>query len=160
MRLVLFAGVAVIAACTAAADTLKDGAIQVKPGKYKWQQETTVIGFINSKEDNLECLIPEKASITMSRLARELDESCTIDKVAPAAGGYTFKLNCKGDIPIKADATVSHTPTSLAIRANGSATVLGVVPASVSAKADATYMGDCTPEEIARETARYAEENR
>jgi hypothetical protein len=148
------------AACAAAADTLKDGAIEVKPGQYKWKQETTVIGFINSKEENLECLIPQKASITMSRLARELDETCTIDKVSPAAGGYKFKLACKGDPPIKADATVSHTPTSLTIRADGSATVLGVIPASVSAKAEATYVGECTPEEIAKETARWNEENR
>jgi arginine repressor len=160
MRLVLFAGVAVFAACTAAADTLKDGLVQVKPGRYNWVQETSVIGFINKKEENLECLIPEKAKITLSKLARDLDESCTVDKVSPSAGGYNFKLNCKGDIPIKADATLTHTETSLKIRANGSATVLGVIPASVSANADATYVGDCTPDEIAKETARFNEENR
>ena len=159
MRFVLIGAAAVFAACTAAADTSKDGSIEVKPGRYNWIQETTVIGFINKKEENLECLIPEKAHVTLSKLARDLDESCTVDKVAPAASGFSFKLDCKGDIPIKADATLSHTQTSMTIRANGSATVLGVIPASVSAKADATYVGECTPEEIAKETARWREEN-
>jgi arginine repressor len=159
MRLVLFAGVAVFAACTAPADTLKDASVQVKPGRYNWVQETTVIGFINKKEENLECLIPQKATVTLSKLARDLDESCTVDKVSPAAGGYNFRLNCKGDIPIKADATLTHTHTSLKIKANGSATVLGIIPASVSAKAEATYMGDCTPDEVAKEIARWNEEN-
>lgn len=159
MRFVLFAGIAVFAACAAAADTMKDGAVEVKPGSYKWVQETSVIGFINKKEENLECLIPQKAKVTLSKLARDLDETCTVDKVSPAAGGYNFKLNCKGDIPIKADATLTHTSTSMKIKADGSATVLGVIPASVSAKAEATYMGECTPEEFAKETARYNEEN-
>jgi hypothetical protein len=160
MRLVLFAGVAVFAACTAAADTLKDGSVQVKPGSYKWVQETSVIGFINKKEENLECLIPQKAQVTLSKLARDLDETCTVDRVSPAAGGYKFRLSCKGDIPIKADATLTHTETSMKIKADGSATVLGIIPASVSAKAEATYVGECTPDEFAKETARFNEENR
>jgi hypothetical protein len=68
-------------------------------------------------------------------------------------------IGCKGDIPIKADATLTHTHTSMKIKANGSATVLGIIPASVSAKAEATYMGDCTPDEVAKEIARWNEEN-
>jgi hypothetical protein len=157
MRVLVFAGIAAMAACSAAADTVKDGSIQVKPGRYNWKQETSIIG-IPLKEENLECLIPQKAQITLSKLAYDLDEGCTVDNVAPTPTGYTFKLICKGDTKGKADATLTHTDTSMSIRAKGSAEFLGL-PAGFSMKADASYMGECTAEEIAKETKRWEEEN-
>jgi hypothetical protein len=157
MRLALFAGIAAIAACAASADTLKDGAIEVKPGKWNWKQETSVLG-IPIKEENLECLIPQKARITLSKLARDLDEGCTVDNVSPTSDGYKFKLICDGDTTGKADATLSHTEKSMTIRAKGSAN-LGPIPAGFSMKADATYVGECTPDEVAKETKRWNEKN-
>jgi hypothetical protein len=159
MRVLALAGIAVLAACAASADQLKDATVEVKPGSYKWKQETTVIGFINKKEENLECLIPQKAKITLSQLAQDLDESCKVENVVNNGAGYNFKLVCKGDIPIKADATLSSATDRITIRAKGSATVVGVIPASVSASADATYMGECTPEEFAKETDRWNKEH-
>jgi hypothetical protein len=159
MRLKLIVGVALMAVCAAAsAQQAKDAEVQVAAGKWNWKQDTTVIGFINSKEENLECLIPQKAKVKLSELAYDLDEDCAVDKVAPISGGYSFKLICKGDLPIKADATLITTDKSMVIRANGSATVMGFIPASVSAGANATHVGDCTAEEIAKEEERYAEE--
>jgi hypothetical protein len=156
MRLAPFAGIVLMAVCAAAsAQQAKDGEVEVLPGKWNWKQSTTVIGFINSKDENLECLIPQKARVKLSELAYDLDEDCTVDKVAPIAGGYRFKLICKGDLPIKADATLTASDRSMVIRAKGSATVMGFIPASVSANADATYVGACTPEEIAKETQRW-----
>jgi hypothetical protein len=157
MRLVAFAGIAAIAACAASADTLKDGAIQVKPGKWNWKQETSVLG-IPIKEENLECLIPQKARITLSKLAYDLDEGCTVDDVSPTSDGYKFKLICEGKTTGKADATLSHTDLSMTIRAKGSAN-LGPLPAGFSMKADATYVGECSPDEIAKETKRWHEKN-
>jgi hypothetical protein len=157
MRLVAFAGIAAIAACAASADTLKDGAIQVKPGKWNWKQETSVLG-IPIKEENLECLIPQKARITLSKLAYDLDEGCTVDNVSPTSDGYKFKLICEGKTTGKADATLSHTDLSMTIRAKGSAN-LGPLPAGFSMKADATYIGECSPDEIAKETKRWHEKN-
>jgi hypothetical protein len=158
MRLMLIAAVALTAVCTASAQQARDGEVEVAPGKWNWKHATTVIGFINSKDENLECLIPQKAKVKLSELAYDLDEDCTVDKVAPISGGYRFKLICKGDLPIKADATLIASDKSMIIRAKGSATVLGFVPASVSANADAAYVGDCTAEEIAKEEERYVEE--
>jgi hypothetical protein len=157
MRFFVFAGIAAIAACAASADTLKDGAIQVKPGKWNWKQETSVLG-IPIKEENLECLIPQKARITLSKLAYDLDEGCTVDNVSPTTDGYRFKLICDGKTTGKADATLSHTDQSMTIRAKGSAN-LGPIPAGFSMKADATYVGDCSPEEVAKETQRWHEKN-
>ena len=157
MRFVAFVGIAAIAACAASADTPKDGAVQVKPGKWNWKQETSVVG-IPIKEENLECLIPQKATITLSKLANDLDEGCTVDNVAPTSDGYTFKLICKGKTKGEADARLSHTELSMTIRAKGSATV-GFIPAGFSMKADATYVGECSAEEIAKETKRWNEKN-
>ncbi len=157
MRFVVFTAAAALVAWTAAADTMKDASIQVKPGRYNWKQETSIVG-IPLKEENLECLIPQKARITLSKLAYDLDEGCTVDDVVPAPGGYNFKLICTGKTKGKADATLVHTDTSMTIRAKGSAQFMGL-PAGFSMKADATYMGDCTPDEIAKETQRWNEEN-
>ena len=63
MRLVVLAGIIAMTACAASADQAKDGSVQVTPGRYSWKQETNIVG-IGLKEDNIECLIPEKATIT------------------------------------------------------------------------------------------------
>ncbi len=161
MRPVLLASLAaaalgVAAFAGAAADSLKDGQVTVTPGMWSWKQETHVLGF-PIKEDNLECLIPEKATITLSKLAYDLDEGCRVDNVMEAPEGYTFKLICTGDIPGKADASLVHSDRMMSIRAKGNAKVLGL-PAGFSMQADATYVGDCPPEELARQKAKYAEE--
>ena len=157
MRLLVFAGVVALAACAANADTIKDGAIQVKPGKWNWKQETSIVG-IPLNEENLECLIPEKARITLSKLAYDLDEGCTVDDVVQTSTGYNFKLICKGKTKGKADATLIATDTSMSIRAKGSAQFLGM-PAGFSMKADAKYIGECSADEIAKETKRWHEKN-
>lgn len=157
MRLFVFAAAAAMIACTAAADTMKDASIQVKPGSYSWKQETSIVG-IPINEENVECLIPQKATIALSKLAHDLDEGCTVDNVVPAASGYNFKLICTGKTKGKADATLVHTPTSMTIRAKGSAQFMGL-PAGFSMKADASYLGECTAEEFAKETQRWNEEN-
>jgi hypothetical protein len=157
MRVLVIAAAALFAVCAAAADTAKDGAVSVKPGKWLWKQETSILA-IPLKEENLECLIPEKAKITLSKLARDLEKGCTVDNVQTIAGGYTFKLICKGKTTGNADATLTHTPTSMTIRAVGSANI-GFIPAGFSMKADATYQGDCTAAEIAKETERWNKEN-
>lgn len=157
MRLLAIVATALLAVCAAGADTLKDGAIQVKPGKWKWKQDTSVMA-IPIKEENLECLIPEKSRILLSKLASDLQKGCTVDNVIPISGGYSFKLICEGKTTGKADATLTHTPTSMQIRAKGSAN-LGPIPAGFSMNADATYMGDCTAEEAAKEKKRWLEKN-
>ncbi len=157
MRLLAVAATALIAVCAASADTAKDGAISVTPGKWKWKQETNIMA-IPLNEENLECLIPEKARITLSKLARDLEEGCTVDKVAPIAGGYSFDLICKGKTTGNAKATLTHTPTSMKIRAEGTAN-LGIIPAGFSMKADATYLGECTAAEAAKEKARWLKDN-
>ena len=119
MRLLAIAATALLAVCAASADTVKDGAIQVQPGKWKWKQETNIMA-IPLNEENLECLIPEKARITLSKLARDLEEGCKVDNVLPISGGFSFKLICEGKTTGKADATLTHTPTSMKIRATGS----------------------------------------
>jgi hypothetical protein len=157
MRLVVLAGIIAMAACAASADQAKDGSIQVTPGRYSWKQETSIVG-IPLKEDNIECLIPEKATITLSKLASDLEKGCVVDNVNPTADGYSFKLICNGKTKGKADATLSHTAKSMAIRAKGSAQFLGM-PAGFSMKADANYLGECTAEETAKETERWKAEH-
>ncbi|MEQ1609553.1 MAG: DUF3617 family protein [Hyphomonadaceae bacterium] len=157
MRLLAIAATALLAVCAASADTAKDGAIQVKPGKWKWKQETSIMA-IPLNEENLECLIPQKARITLSKLARDLEEGCTVDEVVPIAAGYSFKLICKGKTTGNAEATLTHTQTTMTIRARGTAN-LGPIPAGFSMNADATYQGDCSPAEVAKETERWNKEN-
>jgi len=157
MRLLAIAATVLLAVCAASADTVKDGAIQVKPGKWKWKQETSVMA-IPLKEENLECLIPEKARITLSKLARDLEEGCTVDNVLPISAGFSFKLICKGKTTGNADATLTHTPTSMQIRAKGTAN-LGPIPAGFSMNADATYMGECSADEAAKEKERWLKKN-
>lgn len=157
MRLLITAGVALLAVCGATADTLKDGMVQVTPGKYKWKQETSVMA-IPIKEENLECLIPEEAKITLSKLATDLQKGCTVDNVRPIKGGYLFKLNCEGKITGSADATLLHTAKSMTIHAKGTAN-LGPIPAGFSMKAEATYQGDCTADEAAKAKERWLREN-
>jgi hypothetical protein len=100
MRLLALAATALLAVCAASADTVKDGAIQVQPGKWKWKQETNIMA-IPLNEENLECLIPEKARITLSKLARDLEEGCKVDNVKPISGGFSFKLTAKARPPVR-----------------------------------------------------------
>jgi hypothetical protein len=157
MRLVVVAGMVALALGTAFADTLKDGSIQVKPGKWRWKQETNIMA-IPIKEDNLECLIPEESRITLSKLARDLEEGCRVDNVRKIQGGYLFKLICDGKTTGKADATLIHTDTSMTIRAEGTAN-LGPIPAGFSMKADATYVGECSAVEAAKAKERWLKDN-
>lgn len=157
MRFLAMAGVAMIAVCAAGADTLKDGSVSVKPGRWLWKQETNIMA-IPLKEENLECLIPEKAEITLSKLAEDLEKGCTVDNVRPIPTGFLFKLKCAGKTKGEADATLLHTDTSMTIHAKGSATV-GFIPAGFSMKAQATYQGDCTAAEFAKEKERWAKEH-
>ena len=156
MRLVLLGAAAVFAACTAAADTLKDGTVSVKSGLYNWKQKTEVVGF-GSHEENTECLIPQKATMTLSRLVDDLQKGCGVENVVQTSTGYTFRMVCAGKskIPGKADATLTHTNTSMTIQAKGSATVAGFIPAGFSLRADASYVGECTHEQISDATASY-----
>ena len=156
-KLLAAAGVAMFAVCAAAADTTKDGMVSVKPGRWLWKQETNVLA-IPIKEENIECLIPEEAKITLSKLARDLEEGCTVDNVRSIQSGYLFKLKCNGKTKGEADATITHTQTTMKITAKGSATV-GFIPAGFSMKADATYQGDCSAAEIAKAKERYIREN-
>lgn len=157
MRLLAMTGIAVLAVCAATADTLKDGMVQVKPGKYQWNQETNIMA-IPIKEDNQECLIPEESKITLSKLARDLEEGCTVDNVRAIKGGYLFKLICAGKTTGTADATLIHTDKSMTIHAKGTANV-GPIPAGFSMKASATYIGDCSPEEAAKAKANWLKDN-
>jgi Protein of unknown function (DUF3617) len=156
-KLLVMAGVAALAICTAAADTVKDGSVSVKPGRWLWKQETNILA-IPIKEENIECLIPEEARITLSKLARDLEEGCGVDNVRSIQGGYLFKLKCTGKTKGEADASILHTDTTMKINAKGSATV-GFIPAGFSMKADATYQGDCSTAEIAKAKERYLREN-
>ena len=156
-KLLVTASVALFAICAASADTIKDGAISVKPGKWLWKQETNVLA-IPIKEENLECLIPEEARITLSKLARDLEEGCTVDNVRQIQSGYLFKLKCNGKTKGDADATLTHTDSSMSIRAKGSA-MLGILPAGFSMKADATYQGDCSQAEAEKSRERYLRDN-
>jgi len=157
MRLVVLAGIIAMAACAASADQAKDGSVQVTPGRYSWKQETSIIG-IPLKEDNIECLIPEKATITLSKLASDLEKGCTVDNVNPTADGYSFKLICTGKTKGRADATLAHTAKSMTIRAKGAAKFMGM-DAGFSMKADANYLGECTAEEAARSLESWKREN-
>lgn len=156
-KLLAMAGVALFAICAASADTLKDGSVSVKPGKWLWKQETNVLA-IPIKEENLECLIPEEATILLSKLAADLEKGCGVDNVRAIQGGYLFKLKCTGKTKGEADATLTHTEKTMSIRAKGSAT-LGIIPAGFSMKADATYQGDCSQAEIEKSRERYLREN-
>ena len=157
MKRVLIAS-AIIAAfgAAASADARSDGSVTVKPGMWNWKQETHVVG-IPIKETNLECLIPEKATITLSELAYDLDEGCRVENVTQVGTGYDFDLVCKGKYPGRADATLRAGEGSMSIRAKGSARVWGI-PAGFSMKADATYAGDCPADELARQKQKFAEE--
>jgi hypothetical protein len=156
-KLLVMAGIATFAICAAGADTVKDGSVAVKPGRWLWKQETNILA-IPIKEENIECLIPEEARITLSKLARDLEEGCTVDNVRQINSGYLFKLKCSGKTKGEADATITHTATMMKINAKGSATI-GFIPAGFSMKADATYQGDCSATEIAKAKERYIREN-
>lgn len=156
-RFMIAASVAMLAICAASADTLKDGAVSVKSGKWLWKQETSVIG-IGSKEENLECLIPEEANIMLSTLANNLQKGCTVDNVRTIPNGYLFKLQCRGKYTGDADATLIHTDTTMKINAKGSVS-LAFIPAGFSMKSDATYQGECTQAEIDKARIRWMKKN-
>lgn len=156
-RFLVAAGVAMFAVCAAGADTVKDGSVSVKPGRWLWKQETNVMA-IPIKEENIECLIPEKANILLSKLAADLEKGCTVDNVRTIPTGYLFKLKCSGKTKGDADATLVHTDQSMTIHAKGSA-MLGPIPAGFSMKAQATYMGECLPAEFQKEKERWAKDH-
>lgn len=156
-KLLLAVGIATFAVCGAAADSTKDGAVSVKPGKWLWKQETSIVGF-GSKEENLECLIPEEASITLSKLARDLEKGCGVDNVRQISGGYLFKLKCKGKYDGDADATLVHTSSTMKINAKGSVK-MGFVPLGFSMKSEATYQGECSAAEATKAKDRWARDN-
>lgn len=131
-----------------------EGQISVKPGRYSWKQKTEIVGF-GSHEDNVECLIPEKATMSLNSLAKNLDKGCAVASATSTPTGYNFKMVCNGKIPGTADANVVHTDTTMTITAKGSATVAGVIPAGFSMRADATRVGDCSDVELVQARERY-----
>ncbi len=157
MRLAAIAAATAVMASLAYADTLKDATVSVTPGMWNWEQETKIMGLFSSDEQNLECLIPEKAEMALSRLAYDLDEGCRVEDVMPTNGGYNFKLICKGKVSGKADANISAASKSLKIRAKGSAR-WGIISAGLSMSADATYVGECPADEYERQKTKWAEQ--
>ncbi len=154
-RLMLAAAAFGMVACTAAAaDTLKDGTVSVKSGLYNWKQKTSIVGF-GKDEENTECLIPQKATMTLSRLVDDLQKGCRVENVVQTTSGYNFRMVCTGKIPGTADASLVHTDTSMTIEAKGSATVGGFIPAGFSLRADASYVGECTQDQVTKATASY-----
>ncbi len=158
MKRILIGAAMLGAIAVAHADTATEAVVSVKPGMWNWEQSTKIMGLFSSDEQNLECLIPPKAEMTLSRLAADLDEGCRVEDVAPVRGGYDFRLICKGDVSGKADANISAAPESLKIRAKGSAR-WGIIFAGLSMQADATYMGECPADEFAEQVAKWNEEN-
>lgn len=157
MLMAACAPAAVVSAPAATADPVRAGAdsmVSVKPGRYSWKQKTEIVGF-GSHEDNVECLIPEKASFTLTRLAHNLEKGCSVTDVVQTPHGYNFTMVCSGKVPGTAYATLVHTDTSMTIEAKGSATVIGFVPAGFSMRAEATRVGDCSEPEIAKAKATY-----
>lgn len=154
MKPVLFAVAAAAIATAAYADTMKDATFKVTPGQYHWVQNTSVAG-IPINEDNTECLPPEQSNMTLSTLARKLQKTCTVDNVAPTADGYTFKLICAGKYPGTADAKLVKSDKAMGITAEGSAKMFGI-PAAFNVKADATFVGACTPEQLAKAAEKAA----
>jgi hypothetical protein len=142
----LFAAAIAVVASAAWADTMKDASFKVTPGQYHWVQNTSVAG-IPINEDNTECLTPEQSNMTLSGLAKKLQKTCTVDNVVETADGYTFKLACAGKYPGTADAKLVKSDKALGITANGSAKLLGL-EAPFNVKADATYVGACTSEQL------------
>jgi hypothetical protein len=147
-RSILFAAGFGFIAAAGWADTIKDASFDVKPGEYHWQQATSV-GGIPVNQDKTQCLKEEKAHMTLSDVARRLDKGCAVDDVAKVKGGYAFKLICSGKYPGTADAKLISTDKSFSLEASGSAKLLGMM-APFTAKADASYVGECTPEELAK----------
>ncbi len=143
MRRLWPAALAAFVVSAAVADTQKDANFNVNAGLWSWKQETSVAG-IPIRETNTECLDAEKARMTLRALAYDLDESCTVDNVSPAPGGYNFKLICRGDIPGTAQAVLTYTARTMSITARGKARVIGI-PTGFSMRADATYLGACPP---------------
>jgi Protein of unknown function (DUF3617) len=150
----LFAAAVAAIASAAYADTMKDASFKVTPGLYHWVQNTSVAGIPINKDSN-QCVINEKASMTLSALAKDLDKACTVDNVAPTADGYTFKLICNGKYPGTADAKLVKSDKTMAITAAGSAKMMGI-PATFTVKADAAFVGACTPEQVAKATEKAA----
>jgi hypothetical protein len=155
-RLMLIAAVGLVAGAAAVAEPLKDGTVELKWGLYSWKQKTEVVGF-GSNEENTECLIPQKASTTLTRLVDDLQKGCGVENVVQTPKGYNFRMVCgsKSKIKGKAEAVLVHTDTSMTISAKGSATVIGFIPAGFSVRADASYVGECTQEQLDKATASY-----
>jgi hypothetical protein len=144
-----------LAAGVAFADnTVGEPGVVVKSGMWDWRQKTSVLGITVSDKKSKECMIEEEVNMTLADLAYDLDPSCTVNTVTPAAGGYDFKLLCGGEYPGKADANIVHTSQSLAMSAKGSVKWNGI-PAGFSWKASATYAGECTPDEYAKQKAKW-----
>lgn len=155
-RLALTAVIGLLACAAAGADQPKDGPVVLKSGLYTWKQKTEIVGF-GSNEANTECLIPQKASTTLSRLVDDLQKGCGVENVVQTAKGYNFRMVCggKSKVPGKAEAVLEHTDTSMTISAKGSATVVGFIPAGFSVRADANYVGECTQAQIDHATLSY-----
>lgn len=153
----IVAAAAVAGASLAFADTLKDGSVQAKPGMWEWKQETSIYGLFNKKETNLECLIPEKAQITLSKLARDLDKGCGVENVSALDTGYSFVLRCKGKVTGKADASLTSSADRISLQASGSAR-WGVIWAPLSMKANASFKGDCPADELQRQREKFQRE--
>lgn len=155
-RLALAASICLAVCAASAADETRDGVVVLKSGLYTWKQKTEVVGF-GSHETNTECLIPQKATTTLSRLVDDLQKGCGVDKVVQTAKGYNFRMVCggKSKIPGEANAVLEHTDTAMTISAKGSATVVGFIPAGFSVRADANYVGECTQEQIDHATLSF-----
>ncbi|MEP7211159.1 MAG: DUF3617 family protein [Alphaproteobacteria bacterium] len=154
MKPLLFAAAFALIATAAWADTMKDASFKVTPGQYHWVQNTSVAG-IPINEDNTECLTGEQSNMSLSGLAKKLQKTCTVDNVVQTANGYTFKLICAGKYPGTADAKLVKSDKAMGITAEGSAKLLGI-PAGFSVKADATFVGACTPEQLEKAAEKAA----
>jgi hypothetical protein len=128
------------------------GAVSLRPGRWRWTHTTTLVG-LPIREENTDCLIDTEAATTLARLARKLEPSCSVSNITPGQGTYSFRMSCSNASSGQTQASITFTETTMSLNARGSLSLAGV-NTGFTARADASWVGQCTAAEIATERAR------
>ncbi len=139
----IIAGFLTLAMSAALATPNKDEehALSIEPGAWEWTHET-MIGPAPVKSTEVQCVAPDEATLSLSDIAEDLSAQCSMAEIAKIDQGYSFKLNCAGDIKGIANGKIKASEKTISLSANGAASMFGMTAPFVIS-AEAKHIGEC-----------------
>ncbi len=130
-----------MSAALAAPNANGEKTLSIEPGAWEWTHET-MLGPAPISSTSVQCVEPDDASVSLDEITEDLAGQCSMADIAETDEGYSFKLNCHGDIKGIATGKIVSGDKTIALTASGAASVYGMT-APFTISANAKHIGEC-----------------